>query len=222
MQIVEKKGNRESIYEVVYDQNAIKSLISEIIENCSIRRRTESQINTTENEIEKIKTLVSSIKDWNGNKVHENISGIKRAPLYDPCDYWRIGDPLPYSFTSDELLTPKLVYFLINLLEEKKFDYEGFARRKELNVKKELELEIKKIDSQINEISNFETERKINKLNELASRVSDLNNIPNFDYNLLSKYYDIAEKYIELVLIEEKITYQRKLSPSKLMGSKQD
>ena len=50
-----------------------------------------------------------------------------------------------------------------------------------------------------------------NKLEELARRVRDFADIPEFDYDLLSKYYDIAQNCIQLELIQETIKYQKKL-----------
>ena len=220
MQIVMNTENKESIYELVYDEESIRSLISEIITNCSIRKQCKSRFEArTYAEVE---NKIKSATDWNGNKIFENVSNIKEEPVNDPFDYWRHGDPVPYSFTSDKLLSPKLVNFLINLLNGENIDYEWFTARKELSVKQELQLEIQKIDSQINEISNFETKRKIDKLEELARRVRDFADIPEFDYDLLSKYYDIAQNCIQLELIQETVKFQKKLTPNKYSSTKQD
>lgn len=213
MQIVMNSDNKESIYELVYDEELIRSLISEIITNCSIRKQCKSHFEArTYAEVE---NKINSATDWNGNKIFENVGNIKEEPVNDPFDYWRHGDPVPYSFTSDKLLSPKLVDFLINLLNGENIDYEWFTSRKELSVKQELLLEIQKMDSQINKISNFETRIKIDKLEELARRVRDYDDIPEFDYDLLSKYYDIAESYITLELVQETIKYQRTLKQKK-------
>lgn len=211
MNIVINKDNKESIYELVYDEESIKSLISEIITNCSVRKQCKSRFEArTYAEVE---NKINSATDWNGNKIFENVSNIKEEPVNDPFDYWRHGDPVPYSFTSDKLLSPQLVNFLINLLNGENIDYEWFTSRKELSLKQELQQEIQKIDSQINKISNFETRIKIDKLEELARRVRDYADIPEFDYDLLSKYYDIAESHITLELVQETIKYQRTLKP---------
>ena len=100
---------------------------------------------------------------------------------------------------------------LINLVNEKEIDYEWFASRKELNEKNKLRLEIEKLDSEINAISNFETERKIRKLEELSRKVHYLDNLPNFNYNLLSRYYDITRTYIQFELIQETVKFPKKL-----------
>lgn len=211
MQIVMNNENKESIYELVYDEETIRGLISEIITNCSIRKQCKSCFEArTYAEVE---NKINSATDWNGNKIFENVSNIKEEPVNDPFDYWRHGDPVPYSFTSDKLLSPKLVDFLINLINGENIDYEWFTSRKELSAKQELLLEIQKMDSQINKISNFETRIKIDKLEELARRVHDYDGIPEFDHDLLSKYYDIAESHITLELVQETIKYQRTLKP---------
>lgn len=99
----------------------------------------------------------------------------------------------------------------MNILNEKDIDYNWFINRKELNKKEEIQAEIRRIDLEINQISNFDTETKIRMLKELAVKVELLNNIPNFDKELLSKYYDMAESYITLELVQETIKYQKTL-----------
>ena len=76
--------------------------------------------------------------------------------------------------------------------------------------KKKIKLtKIQKLDLEINNISNFDIKRKIAKLEELATQVKILNELPNFDYNLLSRYYDMAESYMELELLQETVTYPK-------------
>lgn len=211
MQIIINTENKESTYELIYDKEVIKGLIGDIIENCSIRKKIKSS--TTARTYSEAENKINSATDLIGNKIYENVSDINAERVNDPSDYWRHGDPVPYSFTADTLVSPKLVDFLINLLKGKNIDYEWFSSRKELSEKQELQLEIQQIDSEINEISNFETQRKIGKLEELARKVSALADIPEFNYDLLSEYYNIATSCIKLKLIRETIDYQKKLTP---------
>ena len=220
MQIVINSENRECIYELVYDEESIRSLISDIIANCSIRKQCKSRFEACS--YAEVKNKINSATDWNGNKIFENVTNINEEPVNDPFDYWRHGDPVPYSFISDKLLSPKLADFLINLINGENIDYEWFTSRKELSVKQELQLEIQKLDSEINKISNFETRIKIDKLEELARRVRDYDGIPAFDYELLSKYYDIAQNCIQLELIQETVKFPKKLIPNKYSGIKKD
>jgi len=213
MQIVMNTENKESIYELIYDEESIRRLISEIITNCSIRKRRKSCIEARNHK--ELEEKINSAIDFNGNKIYENVGDIKIEPVNDPYGMWRHNDPVPFSFTSDLLISPKLVDFLIKIINGEEIDYKWFASRKELSQKQELQQEIQKIDSQINEISNFETKRKIDKLEELARRVLDLTDIPDLDYDLLSKYYDIAQKCIQLELIQETVKFQKKLTPQK-------
>ena len=46
-------------------------------------------------------------------------------------------------------------------------------------------------------------------LEYLQKCVKGLNSIPSFDYEILSKYYDLAEKYINLELIQETFVYKK-------------
>lgn len=209
MQIIVNTENRESVYEVVYDENVLRDLINNLINDCSIRVRCRSRVQAryVNDAINKI----DSTKDFCGNKIYENVSDIREEPVYDPCDYWRHGDPVPYSFSSDRLFSPELVNFLVNIINEKQVDFDWFTNRTELFKRAKLEDEIKKIDSEINEISNFDTKKKISKLEELERKVNQLENMPAFNYDLLAKYYDMAQNCIKLELVQETIKYQRKL-----------
>lgn len=208
-------GNKKLVYELIYDEKSIRNLISEIIEKCSIRKECKSEIKAcgyadAEKEI-------ASIKDFNSNKIHINVKNLNQEPLNDPYDYWRNGDPLTFSFTSDKLFSPKLVDFLINLINGHDIDYNWFTSKKELSLKLELKAEIKKLSDQINGISNFETKRKISKLEELDKRINETLDIPDFDHDLLFKYYAIAQSCIQLELIQETLQFQPKLTPKNIL-----
>jgi len=211
MEIVKKSENKESVYEIVFDEEQIKNLRNEIIKNCSIRVRDRHRVEakTLEGAKDKINSLVDSI----GNKIYENVTDIREEQVNDPFDYWRHGDPVPYSFEADVLVSPKLVGFLNNLLSGEDaislYGYEYFKERKELSKKDDLNMEIKEKDSAINQISNFDTETKIKELDELAYMLKRLQNIPAFDYEKLSTYYDYADNCISLELVQETIKYKR-------------
>lgn len=216
MKLVKNTENRESVYELVYEESTIKELISEIITNCSIRVRGRHRVEakTLEGAKSKINALVDSI----GNKIYENVSDIREEEVNDPFDYWRHGDPVPYSFEADVLVSPKLVGFLNNLLsgEDKisLYGYEYFKERKELSEKTKLAMEINTKDYEINQISNYDTERKMQMLEDFAYMLERLKSIPNFDYEKLFKYYDLAEQAISLELVQETFVY-KKQTPSK-------
>lgn len=210
MQIVVNTDNKKLIYELVYDEETIKKLINEIIENCSIRRKGKYCV-TARTSAEAQRKINCSLS-WNYSKIHENVSDLCEEPSKDSLGFWRIGDPKTYSFTSERLTNPRLVNFLIDILyNDQNINYEWFVNRKELTQKQELQLEIQKLDSDINQISNFETERKIKMLQKLANKLISLNNIPDFNYELLAKYYDLAEKCLKLELLQETTIYQKKL-----------
>lgn len=210
MEITKTSENKVSVYELIFDEEQIKNLRNEIIKNCSIRvngrYRVEAHTHTDAKEI--INSLVDSI----GNKIYENVSDIREEQVNDPFDYWRHGDPVPYSFEADALVSPKLVGFLNKLLSDVEivpFEYDNFKERKELSEKSKLHMKILLLDHEISQISNMDTERKIKKLKELALLIELFNDIPNFDYDKLSTYYDLAEQAINLELVQETIKYKR-------------
>ena len=211
MEITKTSENKESVYELVYEKNIIKELISEIIKNCSIRVRGRYRVEakTLEGAKNKIDAMVDSI----GNKIYENVTDIREEQVNDPFDYWRHGDPVPYSFEADALVSPKLVGFLNKLLSDVEivpFEYDNFKERKELKEKNNLYANIIVLDFNISQISNMDTERKIQRLQELAKLIERFNNVPNFDYEKLSTYYDLAEQAISLELVQETIKYKKK------------
>ena len=75
-------------------------------------------------------------------------------------------------------------------------------------------MEINTKDYEINQISNYDTERKMQMLEDFAYMLERLKSIPNFDYEKLSKYYDLAEQAISLELVQETFVY-KKQTPSK-------
>lgn len=208
-----KDGNTESTYDLSFDEETIRNLISNIIDDCSIRRNRTSCVEA--HSLDHTETKINSARDWKGNKIYENVSDIKQEPVNDPFDYWRIGDPVPFSFTSDELLTPQLVTFLNNILKGRKVDYEWFSNREELTQRQRVQQEVEKLDIQINETSNFETDKKIKLLQFLAIKQDYLNQIPDFNYDTLSNYYDIAENCLNLDLVKTTTTFQKTKPPPK-------
>lgn len=208
MQIIKNEGNRELTYELVYDENVINKLIHDITNDCSLRIRRQSRIQEVASKyaIEKI----NSMTDYCGNKIYNNVSELKEEPVYDPCDYWRHGDPVPFSFYADTLVSPSLVIFLIKLLKNEAVDYDWFIERKELTLRESIQAEMMNLSHEIDQISNFDTDIKISKLQDLARKVEQFELVPNFDYVLLAKYYDLASQAISLELIQETIVYQRR------------
>lgn len=208
MLVVINKENKQSIYKLTYDEEQIKKLINTVINLCSIRRKGRYIVQACSKK--EAEEQINSTKTWNDINIYENVSDIVRETVNDPFDYWRPGDPSPYSFEAEALFVPELVTYLIDIINGENIDYDEFIARSELNRKQEIELKIQKLDLEINNISNFDTKRKIAKLEELATQVKFLNEVPNFDYDLLSKYYDIAESYMELELLQETVTYPKR------------
>lgn len=207
MEIRRKVDNTESVYEIQYDEQQIKNLINEIIKDCSIRR-TETHCIEARYEKDLLEKINSTVF-WENIPVYENIRKIKEEPINDPFDYWRRGDPVPYSFESDTLNVPGLVSFLINLLEDKEVDYDWFVERRELSYKKELLKELEDLDKEINKVSNYDTKEKIRMLENLARQVKYINSIPDYDMEKLNYYYSLAESYIRLELVQQIIRYRK-------------
>lgn len=213
MQFIVKEDNRELVYELVYDENVINGLIHEITNNCSIRVRKNSRVEEVAEKYALQK--INSMTDFCGNKIYENVSKLKEEPVHDPLDYWRHGDPVPFSFSADTLVVPSLVNFLVKLLKGEEVDYEWFTSRKELSVRESIQADMMNISDEIDQISNFDTKKKISRLEDLARKIKQFENVPNFNYELLAKYYDVVDKAISLELIQETIVHQRRFTPSK-------
>lgn len=211
MNLVINTDNKESIYELVYNEETIKGLISEIIKNCSFRKKSRYVVQARTKEGAESQ-IISNIF-WDEIKTYENVSDIQAEAVNDPFDYWRPGDPRPYSFEAEAIVVPELVRYLMNILNEEEIDYDWFKKRKELSKKEDMQAEIQRLDSEINQTSNFDTETKIRMLEELSVRVKHLNDIPSFDKELLSRYYDIVDECVQLELVQETIKYQRTLKP---------
>ena len=211
MEIKRLNENKESVYELVYNKDNLEGIIYNCIKNCSIRVRGRFTIEAhTKYEAE---FLIKTTVDYIGNKVYKNVSDIRIETHNDEENYWKQGNYNLYSFEADALVSPKLVSFLISLKQGKEITYgkyEWFKERKELSEKTKLAMEINAKDYEINLISNYDTDRKIQKINELASLMDKLKCIPDFDYEELSTYYDYADNCISLELVQETVKYKRK------------
>ena len=131
MEIVRTEGNRELVYELVYDYDKVIMLIKEIIENCSITKRDRFVVEARALEVEDV---INNTMIWDNFKMYSNVSDIKEEPINDPYDYWRHGDPRPYSFLADKLIVPELVHFLIRVINNESVDFDWFENNKELDL----------------------------------------------------------------------------------------
>lgn len=209
-QVVIKNNDEELTYDLSYDRTELKDLIYEIIKDCSVRKRIRTYIETRKYNKDDILKDIYSTYDLNGNQVYENVDDLKFEPR-GKC--WEHCDPEPYSFISDRLMSPKLVDFLLGVFYGENIDYEWFSDRKELTEKEDLKMRMEKLDSQINKISNYDTERKIEELKNFGEILQQFNDYPDFDPELLSKYYDKAEKCINLELVQKVTYYKKTLTP---------
>jgi len=205
-QITIEKNDEKLTYNLSYNETKLIGLIRDIIEDCSVRKRIRTYTETKKIKKDDIYCEIDSISDFNQNQVHQNADDLRFEPK---GEYWERGFPEPISFMSDKLMSPKLVGFLENVLNGKDIDYGWFSGRKELNEKANLRIRMKKLDSQINKISNYDTERKIKELENFGYILQQFKDYPDFDFGLLSKYYDKAEKHLKLNLVQ-KTTYYKK------------
>lgn len=209
MKVVINTDNKESVYELLFDERVIKNLIDEIIKNCSFRNKSRYIVEArTKNDAER---LIENDIFWKEIKTYENISDIRAEEVNDPNDYWRPGDPRLYSFEAEAIIVPELVIYLMDILNGNDIDYEWFINRKELHKKDDMMNKIHALDLVINQTSNFNWETKIRMLNEFAVEFKRFKDIPNFDKELLTKYYLMVENSIKLDLVEETIKYKKRL-----------
>ena len=199
---MENIENQTSI-ELVYDEELIRELICDIIKDCSYRERISGTI--IGRTLRSAENAIISAKNFNGDSIYVNVCNFFELPDYVSEEKSR------YSYEADKLISPKLVIFLIDLISGRTVDYNWFINREEIKEKEKLELKIKQLDEEINGISNFQTEWKIMKLKDLAGHVTKLNSFSKFDYDVLNRYYDLAEQYISVGLSQETQISQKKL-----------
>ena len=194
--------------ELVYDEQLIRDLICDIIKDCSYRE-TKTDYRTVGRTYRKAYDEIISATNFNGDRIYENVCNFFGTGEY------RSGEGEIFVFRADALISPQLVTFLMDMIDGEEVDYNWFINREEIKEQEKLELEIKRLDEEINGISNFQTELKIRRLKDLAWYVNKLNFIERFNLEKLSGYYDLAEQYIGVGLAQEKETFQKKLTPPK-------
>lgn len=207
MQVDNKNINNNGFYELVYFKEGIEILLGELIDKFSIRRSTKTY--TYANNCEEVVNMINSSFDWKGNKIYEDVIELKEE-VDRSLEQQNNGLKL-YSFMSNRLVSPKLVGFLADLISDKKIDYDWFVNRKEFSEKEDLLIEMGKLNSEIDSIDNYDTENKIFKLRHLGSLKKKYDSIPNFDFNELKKYYDLADKYMRLDDIQNEFKSKQKV-----------
>ena len=213
MQIVINNENKELTYELNFNEEEVINLIDEIIEKCAFRKKGRYVVYARSKAEAEI-TIAKNIF-WKEIKTYENVFDFRAEDFNDPMGYWRPGDPKPFSFEAEAIVVPDLVNYLMNILNEKDIDYNWFINREELHKKDDMLKKVQNLDLEINKISNFDWDKKIKMLEEFATIFKQFNNIPCFDAELLSSFYDETENCIKLELIQETIKYQKKLSNNK-------
>lgn len=207
MQVDNKNINNKGFYELVYFREGIEILLGELIDKFSIRRSTKTY--TYANNCEEVVNMINSSFDWKGNKIYEDVIELKEE-VDRSLEQQNNGLKL-YSFMSNRLVSSKLVDFLVDLISDKKIDYDWFVNRKELSEKEDLLIEMGKLNSEIDSIDNYDTENKISKLRHLGSLKKKYDSIPDFDFNKLKKYYDLADKCIRLDDIQNEFKSKQKV-----------
>ena len=193
---MENIENQTSI-ELVYDEELIRELICDIIKDCSYRE-TRTDYRTVGRTYRNAYDEIKSATNLNGDKIYENICNFFGTGEY------RSGEGEIFIFRADALFSPQLVTFLMDMINGEEVDYNWFINREEIKEKEKVELAIKQLDEKINGISNFQTEWKIMKLKDLAWYLNKLESLSKVDYDVLNRYYDLAEQYISVGLVQEK------------------
>lgn len=202
---MENIENQTSI-KLVYDEQLIRELISDIIKNCSYRERISGTI--IGRTLRSAENAIISATNFNGDPIYVNVCNFFELPDYVSEERSR------YSYEADKLFSPQLVAFLINMINGDKVNYNWFINREEMKAKERAESKVKALDAEINNISNFQTQLKILKLQHLEKCVKELDFLAKFDYEKLSSYYDLAEQYIGVGLVQDTNGFQKKLTPS--------
>lgn len=205
-----QEGNVIYKYEIVFDKKEVEDLILEIVEKCSFKVKKNIVLNDFAIGKDAEKDVISNLKrkkDITGKPIYEHIYDVKIFANMDG-DYWRHGDPYDVSFTAIVNYTPSLVYILQNLISGIN-SYEELLNYQNSNELIDIKCQLANMDEEINNISNYEPEEKINCLKKMKEMLDFAYLNMDFDTNLLYELYLKAKSLFKMELVEERKIYKK-------------
>lgn len=198
MKYIEKSDNVERVYSVCYDVDKMKALLDEIVRNVSYK--IDGRFTAPYNASFEGNAFTCGASLPNGDPMYENIKRIYRYTSCGPDSYY--NDSIAVEGTQ---VTPPELSLLIKrmLLEEPNSIYEflNYTTHDELIP---IDKKIAVADKIVDEIDNFDFDKKINALNNLKQLWEYKKSNKYFDVELLKQYYSRALSLIELELLSEK------------------
>lgn len=200
MKYVERTDDIEKVYSVHYDGEKLKKLLDEIVRKASYRvdgsfTASSSNVVKTDGNI-----FISDEDLPNGDHVYENIEDVYYFPSESSYGYH--SDSI--GFNGTKVISPELAYIIKKILSNKsKGIYELINYRNHDDLIP-IDKKIENAEMNVNRISNFDFENKINALKILKKHCEDKEENRYFDVALLNHYYSQAISLFELHLISEK------------------
>ena len=198
MEFIEKIDNVERIYLVRYDDEKLKKLLDEIIKKASYKidgtftAPHDAKFNNG------IFTYGACLP--NGDPMYENIKRIYRYTSTGTYSYH--NDSIAVEGT--KVTPPQLAFIIDGILSndsDSLYAFLNYLNNEELI---SIDEKITTANKAVNEIDNFDFDRKINSLNILKKFYNDKKEKKYFDVKLLKKYYLQARSLFELQLVSEK------------------
>ena len=207
MKFVEQIDNIEKTYLVSYDKDKLRSLLNEIVKNCSYEISGKFVIyNFGYIKVDfKNNLIISGMELPNGVCMYKNIKDIYPSKVKDMYSSY---DAIAILGTKVEV--PMLAYIIRDILADDDnsinllFEYEADEELIPIMER------IASLNSDILKISNFDFDRKINELYNLKKLCEKKKNKQYFNLELLNKYYVRAISLIDLQLVSEKECISRK------------
>lgn len=192
MKYIEKNKNVERVYSVHYDSEKLKELLDEVVRNLSYR--TDGHFNPLHIITFDGNVITSGANLPNGDPEYENIKKIEYYNYQD--DSIRV--------VGTKVTSPRLAFIIKKILSDDEKGIYEFLDYKNASELIPIDEQIVAANKAIDEIDNFDFNKKMSALNELKSLCAVKENKQYFDVELLKQYYLQAYSLIELELISEK------------------
>lgn len=211
--ILEKKEeNKTYIYEIIFDKKEVADLMFEIAEKCRFKIKKNIVLNDFAIGKDSEKYVISDLKrkkDITGKSIYEHIYDVNIFANIDG-NYWTHGDPYNVSFTAVVNYLPSLVQILKNLINGIN-SYEELLNYQNSSELIDIECQLANMDEEINNISNYDPEEKINCLKRMKEMLDFAKLNKDFDTKLLYELYLKAKSLFKLELVEERKIYKKEI-----------
>ncbi len=198
MKFIEKSDNVERVYSVYYNNEKLKELLDEVVRNASYK--TEGVFTAPYNATFRENAFTSGADLPNGDPMYENI---KRIYLYTSNG--------PFSYRDDSIAVegtqvtpPELAFIIERVLSNEPnsiYEFLNYATHDELVP---IDEKIAVANKAVDEINNFDFDKKIKALNSLKNLCKYKSEKKYFDVELLKQYYSQARSLFEMELVSEK------------------